>query len=145
MHSSLLLSGKKTTTKQTQKAKPPKTNLVQNCSAYVFWPVVKCSETNGRNLIAFIASSGFWVKSSSINESFISMISALQQMIKNSVSLFCLEISKAYGFCLISPEYSANRLAHRYLLLVIWSVLWAVVQAFFISDSLIHSVLQTLS
>lgn len=78
-----------------QKNTPPKTNLVQNCGGYIFWPDLKCYETNGRNLIT---SSGFWVKSSSINESFISVISALQQIIKIQYISFVLKFPRLTGF-----------------------------------------------
>lgn len=77
---------------------PSLDNLIQNCSVYVFWPVLKCSETSGRNLIAFNASSGFWVKSASLNESFISMISALQRMIKIQSLSFVLKFPRLMGF-----------------------------------------------
>lgn len=77
---------------------PSQDNLIQNCSVYVSWPDLKCSETDGRNFIAFKASSGFWVKSASPNESFISMISALQQMIKIQSLPFVLKFPRLMGF-----------------------------------------------
>lgn len=105
MLSSLLLSEKETNKnrrkphqKNNYPPPPRPNNLVRNCSGYVFWSDRKCSESNGRSLIAFIASSGFWVKSSNIDESFISMISALQQMIKIQCLPFVLKFPRLTGF-----------------------------------------------
>lgn len=105
----LLLSGQKTNHNSScptprKKSPNPNTlppsqeNLIQICRVYVFWPDLKCSETNGRNFIAFNASSGFWVKSAGLNESFISMISALQQMIKIQSLSFVLKFPRFMGF-----------------------------------------------
>lgn len=112
------------------------------CSVYVFWPDWKCSVTGGRNFIAFNASSGFWVKSASLNESFISMISALQQMIKIQSLSFVLKFPRLMGF--VWFHLSIQQTAWHISVCLWWFDLsfGQPFRHFFISDVLIHSPLQ---
>lgn len=146
----LLLSGQKPNHNSSLPTSPKKAQTqihylplkrIQICSVYVFWPDLKCSETYGSDFIAFNASSGFWVKSASLNESFISMISALQQIIKIQSLSFVLKFPRLMGF--VWFHLSVQQTAWHITVCFWWFDLSCgqPLRHFFISDVLIHSAL----